>query len=143
MSIVTRCLSVIIMLLLIGCGSGPRGERLFEPNPVTGVVHIDGQPAQYVQVDCYPASESTAIKYKLSTMTNQDGRFELTTYESGDGLPEGTYKLTFQWLEIGLVSYDKFEGAYADPEKSQNTITVVKGESSDLGIIELSSSGPS
>lgn len=134
--------AVFIALLLAGCSDAPRGERPFETHPVTGIVHVDGQPAERVQVDCYPAADSTAIKYKLSTVTDKDGRFLLTTYESGDGVPEGTYTLTFQWLEVSLSPRDQFKGKYADPQTSQHKFTVVKGQDNDLGIIKLSSGGP-
>lgn len=91
MSINARSVSAIIVLLLAGCSDGPRGDRPFTTNPVTGIVHIDGQPAERVQVDCHPAADSNTVKYMLSTVTDKDGRFSLSTYDSGDGLPEGTY----------------------------------------------------
>ena len=91
MSINARSVSAIIVLLLAGCSDGPRGDRPFTTHPVTGIVHIDGQPAERVQVDCHPAADSSTVKYMLSTVTDKDGRFSLSTYDSGDGLPEGTY----------------------------------------------------
>lgn len=130
----------LINLLLIGCSGGePQGGPRFETNAVAGIVHIDGQPADLVEVTCYPSADSTSVKYPLSAMTSADGAFSLTTYESGDGLPEGTYTLTFKWMEPALVPKDKLKGAYADPSKSQHKITVVKGQETVVGTIELSS----
>lgn len=130
-------------LLSVGCSSGelPGGPRL-ETTPVTGIVHVDGNPAELVEVECHPAPDSTGIKYPISTTTDKDGIFTLTTYESSDGLPEGTYTLSFKWLEPALVPKDKFKGAYANPQKSQHKITVVKGQETVIGVIELSSKGP-
>jgi len=138
----SRSASVVIMLLLAGCANKPRGERPFETNPVTGVVHIDGLPADRVQVDFHPSADSTTIKYPLSTLTDEEGRFSVTTYESGDGVPEGTYTLTFQWLDISLAPTDQLKGAYADPKTSEHIVKVVKNQPNDLGVIELSSTGP-
>jgi hypothetical protein len=80
-------------LFFVGCSSGelPGGPR-FETFPVTGTIHIDGTPADLVEVECHPLPESTAIKYPISAMTDKDGVFTLTTY----GLPEGTYTLAFK-----------------------------------------------
>jgi hypothetical protein len=129
-------------LFLTGCSSGelPGGPR-FETSPVTGTIHIDGVPAELVEVECHPAPDSTGIKYPISTMTDKDGVFTLTTYESSDGLPEGTYTLSFKWLEPGLVPRDKLKGAFSDPKRSQHKITVVKGQETVIGIVELSSKG--
>ena len=128
----------LVTLLLFGCSGGePQGGPRFETNAVTGIVHIDGQPADLVEVTCYPATDSASIKYPLSTVTSADGAFSLTTYESGDGLPDGTYTLTFKWMEPALVPKDKLRGAYADPSKSTHKITVVKGQETVIGTIEL------
>ena len=131
---------VSVGLFLVGCSSGelPGGPR-FETSPVTGTIQIDGVPAELVEVECHPAPDSTAIKYPISTMTDKDGIFTLTTYESSDGLPEGTYTLSFKWLEPGLVPRDKLKGAFSDPRKSEHKITVVKGQETEIGIIALSS----
>lgn len=138
------CCSFLVSatLALVGCSAEPPGPPRFETSPVTGIVHVDGSPAELVEVECHPASDSSAIKYTISTTTNSEGVFTLTTYEASDGLPEGTYTLCFKWLEPALVPKDKFKGAYADPKKSKQTITVVKGQETKIGTIELLSTGP-
>ena len=134
--------AVILLALIVGCREQQRGGPRLETYATTGVVKIDGEPGDLVEVQCHPGPDATGIKYTLSTMTDKDGKFSLTTYESGDGLPEGTYTLTFQWLEPGFVPKDKLKGAYADPKKSTHSIKVVKGQPTDAGVIELSSKGP-
>lgn len=134
--------AVLLMALAVsGCSQGPRGGPRLHTSPVIGVVHVDGQPAEMVEVSCHPEGETSKIKYAVSATTDKDGKFKLGTYQGGDGLPEGVYKLTFQWIEVGLASKDKLKGAYADPKKSEWKAMVAgnKGEVVDLGVIDLKS----
>ena len=134
-----RLISAISLLLINGCSSGePQGGPRIATFPVHGTVEVDGVPAELVEVICTPAPDSTGVKYPISSMTDMVGAFTITTYEASDGLPEGTYTLTFKWLEPSLVPIDKFDGAFADPSSSQHKITVVKGQETDIGVIKLS-----
>ncbi|WP_010588446.1 hypothetical protein [Schlesneria paludicola] len=135
-------LMLLVTGLLIGCHQPPTGGPRLPTSPVTGIVFVDGNPAEMVEVTCQSDGESSAIKYPLTTTTDKDGKFSLTTYQTGDGLPEGTYVLAFKWLEPSLVPVDKFKGAYADLKKSTFKVTVIKGQKCDAGTIELSSKGP-
>jgi hypothetical protein len=77
-----------------------------------------------------------------STFTGDDGQFSISTYEKGDGVPEGEYILTFMWGKRNVIttSYggpDKLKGKYSDPKKSGHKITVRAGEPTDLGRIDL------
>lgn len=110
--------------------------------PVTGVIRVDGAPVNQLAVKCYPVNgldrENTTIS---STYTKEDGSFELSTYNSGDGVPEGDYILTVRWGKLNAVtmSYDgdKFDGKY-NAENSDIKFTVTAGQPTDLGVIELS-----
>jgi hypothetical protein len=134
-----RSIFVILVAFVAGCSSSePQGGPRIATFPVHGVVEVDGLPTELVEVICHPSPDSTGIKYPVSSMTDMLGAFTITTYEASDGLPEGTYTLTFQWLEPSLVPRDKFDGAFADPGSSQHKITVVKGQETDIGIIKLS-----
>ena len=77
----------------------------------------------------------------MITATDGERKFALATYEAGDGLPNGTYKLTFVWEEVSLVfqtkKIDQLGGAYADPKKSEISVTVDGGKKVDLGTIDL------
>ena len=80
-----------------------------------------------------------------STLTGEDGKFEISTYKSGDGVPAGDYTLAFMWGKLNLIagSYggpDKLNGRYSDPKTSEFKFTVATGEDAaaiDLGTIEL------
>ena len=131
--IAVLCLS---MLSLVGCSEPQRGGPRVNTAPVTGSVTVDGQPAAYLQIDCHPEAGSE-IKYPISTVTDDKGNFAFTTYEASDGLPPGSYTLTFSWLEPGLVPKDRLKGTYADPQKSTQKISVVKEQDNSLGTITL------
>lgn len=135
-------IAVFGILFCAGCDSGPKGPPRVETVPVTGVVLIDGQPQERVAVRAVPVQGETPTATTPSAFTNAEGGFSLSTYESGDGVPVGEYKLTFQWGQINLLSGryggDKFEGKYDNPDKSEYQITVTEGsEPIDLGTIEL------
>lgn len=127
------CLS---MLLLTGCSEPQRGGPRVNTAPVTGTVTVDGQPAAYLQVDCHPDAGSE-IKYPISTVTDDKGNFVFTTYEANDGLPPGSYTLTFSWPEPGLVPKDRLKGAFTNPQKSKQKISVVKEQDNSVGTIAL------
>jgi len=144
--LIRRECALIVLLLSVGCGGNelPGGPRL-ETHSVTGVVQIDGTPTENVEVTCYPDADLSGIKYPVVGVTNKEGVFSLTTYNTGDGLPEGTYSLTFKWFEAVMTlapPKDLLKGAYTDLNNSQHKITVVKGKETEVGIIELSSIGP-
>ncbi len=74
-------------------------------------------------------------------LTDEEGKFEISTYESSDGVPEGDYVLTFTWGDYNAISRsygpDKFKGKYADPEKSEHKFSVVSGEPTEIERIDL------
>jgi len=129
-------------LLLCSCGEKVPDRK--ETFPVTGEVYVDGQPAAQLKVGCYDVngidSESPTVS---SGMTDEQGKFEISTYASGDGVPEGEYVLTFLWGKLNLISKsyggpDKLKGRYLDPQKSKHRFKVEAGKPTDLGRIELS-----
>jgi hypothetical protein len=91
-----------LCLLAVGCAERPAGQV-----PVTGAILLeDGSPLQGVQgfVVFYPwdpenpDSEAPFLEGRLSEKTcrgwvSPDGKFELSTVESGDGAKPGHYKV--------------------------------------------------
>lgn len=130
------------LLVLVGCSEEPRGAERVPTYPVTGIVEIDGKPVAQIAVACVPVNESDAkTPLTPSAFTDENGRFAIGTYESGDGAPAGTYKLTFRWGQrnyfTGRYEGDRLKGKYATAEKSPVEVTVSAGEPIDLGVIKL------
>ena len=128
-------------VLFCSCSDKPPGRK--ETFPVTGEVYVDGQPAPQLQVTCHDVNGIDTENPTLSSaMTDQDGKFAISTYETGDGVPEGEYVLTFMWGKFNLLSKayegpDKLKGRYTDPAKSEHRFKVEPGKPTDLGRIEL------
>jgi hypothetical protein len=138
---VVRVALALSVLMAAGCkeDNGSRKETF----PVTGVVLVDGQPASQVQVTLHDVKGMDAAQPTLTSgFTNDDGTFSLTTYEFGDGVPAGEYKVTFLWGQLNMVSMqyggpDKLNDRYNNPDKTPFQVKVEKGKPADMGKIEL------
>jgi len=135
------CFAASLCLLLCSCAE--EGPVRKETYPVTGEVYVDGQPAADVAVTCNDVKGlDTEMPTTSSGVTDQNGRFQISTYESSDGVPPGEYTLTFMWGQRNLMtmSYggpDKLNGRYSDPKASEVRFTVESGKPADLGQIQL------
>jgi 5-hydroxyisourate hydrolase-like protein (transthyretin family) len=133
-------LGLSILIALPGCSQSGAGRK--EVIPVKGEVSVDGKPAANVQVQLFDVKGMDPnAPTAPSALTDQDGRFAITTYDVGDGAPAGDYTATFTWKEIAIINQgaeqpDKLRDRYSNPQTS--TIKV-KVESSpvDMGKIEL------
>lgn len=140
---------VLLLSLMTGCGETKRDFVRDPVSKVTGTLLIDGQPEKEVavrlaRVDGPDESAGTSMMLTPSAMTDDKGKFSIGTYDkgpAGDGAPDGEYVVIFQWgkMSPGARQYqgDKFKGKYANPKKSEHTLTVA-GKPVDLGTIELS-----
>lgn len=75
------------LVATVGCSSKSRGQRLV---PVSGVVHFNGQPLADAQVT-FTNSKANLSAY---ARTDANGKFTLTTFESGDGAVPGPQKVS-------------------------------------------------
>jgi hypothetical protein len=147
MSKFVRPLLVTAWCCVLCCSCGPPpGRPQKTVFPVKGEVYVDGKPAAMLVVACANVQGMDKQMPTVSTaITNDDGKFEITTYKTGDGVPDGEYVLTFTWSggrSLGgrgaRGSADKLAGRYTDPKKSKNSFKV-EGKPVDLGKIELTS----
>lgn len=82
----------------VGCGSGDGITRL-PVHPVEGAITRDGKPLANAFVALHPkTSDARAITARGQTDSN--GKFQVTTYDSNDGAPEGEYAVTVQYYEL-------------------------------------------
>lgn len=142
MSFWLKIIPGILMLSVAGCGgdTGPQRKLTYK---VSGVIVIDGQPPMSpVQLFCHPAQ---GMDTKLPSITNAisdpDGNFAFSTYESGDGVPPGEYTVTVAWKEFQAMQMsfggpDRLNGRYSDPAKSEIKLTVTDSPI-DLGELQL------
>ncbi len=81
----TLCVVALCVVLtpFVGCGDG-RPTRV----PASGTVTLAGEPVAEAQVMFMPAGDRMA-----TGTTDADGRFELSTFEPGDGVVIGQHKV--------------------------------------------------
>eukprot|EP00913_Durusdinium_trenchii_P035347 g33077.t1 len=89
-------------------------------------VYVDGKaPDSPIAVKCHPvAGIDKADPTVSSAFTEDEGKFSISTYEKGDGIPPGEYILTFYWGKRNVISMnyggpDKLKGRYKDVKKSK------------------------
>jgi hypothetical protein len=133
-----------IAILSLSCSK--KEEPFRKPTfPVIGKVTVDGSvPSSSIQVHCYSTGTIDTEHPTFSqTETKPDGTFEISTYQSGDGVPVGDYVLTFIWQEFNMFNRtyagpDKLNNRYSDPKTSEIKLTVKEGGApTDLGEIKL------
>lgn len=78
---------ILVLPVLVGCGGGSDRPDLV---PVKGTVTLDGEPVEGATVyfSC-PAAPRSA-----SGVTDSNGNFTLTSYDSGDGAVPGEHVVT-------------------------------------------------
>ena len=79
--------------------AGCSGEKKIPTFPVTGkVLTAEGGPVGHALIVLHPQSSNTTAPKPRGT-TNSDGSFELSTFNTGDGAPEGRYQVSIErWL---------------------------------------------
>ena len=111
---------------------------------VTGTVLVDGVPTAGVHIQYVPQSEIAERRERYLNrfflLSREGGKFSLSTYVDGDGIPIGEYALEFKWIEQRLSGeIDKLGGVYADSSSPFLKIKVEKGRDINLGEIQLTS----
>ncbi len=103
--------------------------------PVAGTVLVNSRPQEDVLVSLYKSDNPKPISPNVFIAAGPDGKFAFSTYENGDGLVPGDYKLTFEWHKITFrraepvfEEPDKLNGRYSDPVKSEFQLQVVEGQ---------------
>ena len=80
-------LGVVALMGLFTAGGCERDAR---PVPMEGVLTFEGKPLAKARVQFTPV----ACGRPAFGLTDDEGRFRLTTYEAGDGALPGSYKVT-------------------------------------------------
>jgi len=114
--------------LLAGCSSSD-SVKLF---PVEGELKLNGQPLAGAQVVFHPQVGAVNVP-PARAQTDASGRFKLTTFQTEDGAPAGTYSVTVEFFPL-LRQHDEFVAGrnilppkYASPATTDLRIDVAKG----------------
>ena len=129
------------LLGLPGCGDDGKIGRY----PVNGSVSVDGKAAAgAVTFFCPVGGPPELQKLRPMGVTDTDGKFQLTSFEKGDGAPAGQYKVIIMWPKSGppaqdgsvQMGPDRLQNRYMNLEKSQLTAEVKAGNN-DLPPFDL------
>ena len=91
--------SVLLSVIVLMSGCSERDVRL-PTHKVSGKVTQNGKGVPNATVILH-ANRTEEGFIKPRAITKQDGSFELTTYESGDGAPVGDYEVSIeQWVRV-------------------------------------------
>ncbi|MEX2112156.1 MAG: hypothetical protein WD845_03175 [Pirellulales bacterium] len=91
-SAIARAAALILACLLSGCRE-PQGPHCY---PVHGQVQQAGKPLAEALVVFYPLDVPPVPFPKPTAHTDGQGRYELTTFTTGDGAPAGRYAVTVE-----------------------------------------------
>lgn len=135
MSQFVRCSRLVwIGVAAISCASCTKTAETF--NPVQGKVLFKGEPLGGALVSFHPEGETKLDR--PTGFTKPDGTFNLTTGQV-EGALAGKYKVTLICSQIpeaakggglstgGLETEDSLQGAYANVDASQITVTIKNG----------------
>jgi hypothetical protein len=99
---------------------------------VSGEVFVHGQPAGNAVVRLYAVNNPILERLCPHAVVERDGSFRLTTFNTEDGAPVGTYAVTITWplppkpgKEEGP---DRFKGLYNNRRRPLCTVQVGAGE---------------
>lgn len=133
----------VVGLLLSSCSERPRGGPRMQAIPVHGELFVNGEPAKDAYVWLHPVTPHDNPDPEQAIVSkgrvDEQGKFQVGTYEAADGTPIGEYKISITWnyaSGMTMTSFngpDRLDGAYADPEKTGLTVSVK--EQSDPVII--------
>lgn len=82
---------------IVGCGR--RWEKALPTFPVSGQVFRDGKPLADALVVLHPQQAMDGKIQPARGNTDAEGKFQLSTYNSGDGAAVGDYVVTVEYYE--------------------------------------------
>ncbi|MGL4424428.1 MAG: hypothetical protein ACRCZF_27490 [Gemmataceae bacterium] len=104
----------VLVMVVTGCDSGPG-----KPNatPVSGVVKIDGQPAENLIL------EFMGTPFNARAVSGPNGKYELTTDGGAKGAAPGTYKVVV--LDNNLATDEEPDGRPKSGKKLVNRVPTI------------------
>lgn len=124
----TVCIAFAIAVMAVsGCGRGERRVPVFKTSG--SVVRADGSAVPNALVVLHVNGPASMVPKPRGT-TDEQGRFQLTTYEVDDGAPEGQFTITVeQWIrdDPNLPPSNHLVATLAKPESSGLQVTISQG----------------
>jgi hypothetical protein len=117
-----------VSLLLSSCGKERKAAYAVEGQVLDG----NDQPAVGALVVFHPLESQDDDLTRPVGRVDEKGTFSLTTYEQGDGAPEGKYVVTIEWRPKKTSPFkqagtDQLRGKYSNPKSSPFHVEITKG----------------
>jgi len=133
------CLLLTGLLIPQSCAKKISEEGWLPTYETAGQVTVNGVPAKGAIVRFYPVSPQADANSPVvpAGVVQEDGTFQLTSYKSNDGAPEGEYHVTLIWPDPKLLSPqlstsedppDRLKNRFAKPERSTIKVRIAAGE---------------
>jgi hypothetical protein len=107
--------AAIAVLAFAGCGEAkPQQVPVF---PVKGTITFKGEPTVGATIGLHPKTAPAEAYPSPRASVGVDGTFKVSTYEGGDGAPEGDYALTVMWYKPVKKGNDVTSGPNVIPAK--------------------------
>lgn len=79
---------------LAGCGKPDDRKPVF---PVEGRLTFNKEPMGGAMITFHPLGDTNPRALRAQATADAEGRFQMTTYVTGDGVPAGEYAVTIYW----------------------------------------------
>lgn len=127
-----RISSLLLALLVLGCGSASERQPVF---PVAGRLTFQGQPMAGAMLTFHPLGDTGPRALRAQATADGEGKYRMTTYTTGDGVPPGEYAVTLYWPgkrtakprpgeEEDDMPPDRLQRAYTTPATTKLRATV-------------------
>ncbi|QDU11874.1 hypothetical protein V202x_52990 [Gimesia aquarii] len=132
---------ILMALFVAGCGGGD--DRL-EVYPTTGQLLLDEKPFGPTQVLLVPLGTSGKSDEKtgksVAGTVDESGKMSFTTYEGGDGIPAGEYRVA---VGLSMTKPPRpFPAVYRNMSDSPLKVTITEQDLNELTVQMESSAGP-
>jgi hypothetical protein len=131
-------LALVASSAIIGCGKPASKVAAY---PAKGSITFKGQPTHGALITLHPKAPVENVPTPRANV-GKDGTFTVTTFNGGDGAPEGDYILTVKWYKPIKKGNDLVSGPniippkYGAPQTSDVVVHIAAGEN-DLKPIKL------
>ncbi|HMC10171.1 MAG TPA: BON domain-containing protein [Pirellulaceae bacterium] len=124
--------ALVAAVVLVGCSRS--GPPRVTTHTTKGSVTYQGQPISGAFLALHPKANPRPDVPSSTATVRPDGSFAVTTYDAGDGVPEGDYVVTIQWRKATKSGGDFVTGPnllparYSRPETSDVVVHVAGGQ---------------
>lgn len=123
-----RGVTWLLLAVIVG-GCGGKTETRPPTFPVSGKVLSKSQPVDGAMLMFHPVNSALKQIYGYAK-TEKDGTFKVSTFDAGDGAPEGDYSVTITWPTVvpedGGYGDDRYQGKFNNPASTPFKAKVTK-----------------